>query len=142
MKKIIFFLFAIVFVTSCDNNDTAINSEIVGNWLLVEMTGSIPNSQTTGSDMECQETYTLNANGTFQKSRDRDGVITQVHGTYNLINSSNEVLLELTFNNDSEIIGSCHSDLKEFMFFQSENTFSSTWLACDGPGLTYKNISP
>ena len=142
MKKIIFFLSAIIFITSCDkNNDSPLDSEIVGNWILVEMSGSIPNSQTSGSDMEWQEIYTLKADGTFQKSRDRNGIITQVSGTYGLINSSNETLLKFTFDNDNEIIGSCHSDLKEFMLFQSENTFSSTWLACDGPGLVYKNVA-
>ena len=142
MKKIIFFLFAIGFITSCDSNsDAALDSEITGNWVLVEMSGSILNSQATGSDMEWQENYTLKADGTFQKSRERNGVVTQVNGTYSLINPSNEVLLELTFNNNSEIIGSCNSNLKEFMLFQSENTFSNTWLACDGPGLIYKNIA-
>jgi hypothetical protein len=30
------------------------------------------NSQTTGSDMEWQEFYLLNANGTFKKSRKMD----------------------------------------------------------------------
>lgn len=40
--------------------------------------------------MECQETYRLNADGIFLKSRDRDGVVTEVLGMYNLINNSNE----------------------------------------------------
>jgi hypothetical protein len=31
--------------------------------------GMTANSQTTGSDMEWQEFYLLNANGTFKKSR-------------------------------------------------------------------------
>lgn len=142
MKKIIFFLFAIIFVTSCDkNSDSALDSEIIGNWILVEMSGSIPNSQATGSDMEWQEVYVLKADGRFLKSRERDGVIIEASGTYNITNSSNEVLLELVFENDSEIIGSCHSNLKEFMVIQSKNTFSSTWLACDGPGLVYKNLT-
>lgn len=79
--------------------------------------------------------------GTFQKSRDRNGVITEISGTFNLINSSNERLLELIYNNESEIIGSCYSDLKEEMVFQSENTLSSTWRYCDGPGLEYEKVN-
>jgi hypothetical protein len=35
------------------------------------MTGMTANSQTTGSDMEWQEFYLLNANGTFKKSREK-----------------------------------------------------------------------
>jgi len=102
------------------------------------MTGSIPNSETIGSEMEWQETYQLNTDGTFQKSRDRDGVITEISGTYNLINNSNENLLELNFNSKSEIIGSCTSSTKEIMSLQSETIFLSSWNACDGPGLKYE----
>jgi hypothetical protein len=36
-----------------------------------QMTGMTANSQTTGSDMEWQEFYLLNANGTFKKSREK-----------------------------------------------------------------------
>lgn len=88
--------------------------------------------------MEWQETYTFRTDGTFQKSRDRNGVITEASGTYNLINSSGNWFLKLFFDGDSEIIGSCYIGLKEEMYFQSENTFVSTWQNCDGPGLKYE----
>jgi hypothetical protein len=88
--------------------------------------------------MEWQETYRINADGTFQKSRDRDGIITEVSGTYNLINNSNEPLLELSFNSESTIVGSCISNTKETMSLKSETIFLSSWNACDGPGLKYE----
>ncbi len=140
MKKQILFLMIIGILFSCNKNDDGINleTEIIGNWKLIQMTGSIPNSETTGSEMEWQETYQLNTDGTFQKSRDRDGVITEISGTYNLINNSNENLLELNFNSESEIIGSCTSSTKEIMSLQSETIFLSSWNACDGPGLKYE----
>jgi hypothetical protein len=50
------------------------------------MTGMTANSQTTGSDMEWQEFYLLNANGTFKKSR-KNGFVIEIT-TYNWINSS------------------------------------------------------
>ncbi len=127
---------------SCSRNDDGnLETEIIGNWKLIQMTGSIPNSETTGTQMEWQETYRLNTDGTFQKSRDRDGVLTDVSGTYDLFDSSNGRFLEFIFNDESEIIGSCYSNLKEEMFFQSENIFLSTWNACDGPGLKYEKVN-
>ncbi len=142
MKKQILFLMIIGILFSCNKNDDGINleTEIIGNWKLIQMTGSIPNSETTGIEMEWQETYRLNADGTFEKSRDRDGVITEVSGTYNIIDLSDGKYLEFIFNDESQIIGSCYSGLKEEMFIQSENTFSSTWRACDGPGLVYEKV--
>jgi hypothetical protein len=57
-----------------------------------------------------------------------------------LINNSTESLLELNFNSESEIIGSCTSNTKETMNIQSETIFLSYWNACDGPGLRYEKI--
>lgn len=143
MKKQILFLMIIGILFSCNKNDDGnstdnLETEIIGNWKLIQMTGNIPDSETTGADMEWQETYRLNTDGTFQKSRNRDGIITEVSGTYNLVDSSNERFIEFIFSDENEIIGSCYSNLKEEMFFQSNNTLSSTWSACDGPGLKYE----
>ncbi len=141
MKYYMLMAFLVIgFLFSCNKkDDPQIETELVGNWKLVEMTGSVPNSETTGADMEWQESYQLNEDGTFLKSRNRDGVITESSGTYQEVNSLNERLLELIFNEESEILGTCYSDvLKENMVFQSDNIFSSTWQACDGPGLKYQ----
>lgn len=143
MKTQILFLMLIGILFSCNKNDDDINmeTEITGNWKLIQMTGSIPNSETTGSEMEWQENYRLNADGTFLKLRERDGVITEALGTYNLINNSDKPLLELTFDTESEIIGSCTSKTQETMNLQSETIFLSSWNACDGPGLKYKKMN-
>jgi hypothetical protein len=55
-----------------------------------------------------------------------------------LINSSKSTVLILTYSIDSDIIGSCSSELKEELNFQSENVLLSTWQQCDGPGLKYE----
>lgn len=138
-------LLSLTLLISCDKDDDMKNddtkTELSGNWELVQMNGSLPNSETTGSEMDWQESYLLNADGTFEKTRDRDGVVTKISGTFNLINNSDESFLELSYDNDSEIIGSCYSILnKEEMLLQSDNTFSSTWQNCDGPGLKYEKI--
>ena len=142
MKKQILFLMIIGILFSWNKNDDEINleTEIIGNWKLIQMTGSIPNSETSGNEMEWQETYQLNPDGTFLKSRDRNGIITDASGTYNFINNSNEPLIELNFDTESVIIGSCTSNTKETMSIQSETIFLSSWNACDGPGLKYEKI--
>ena len=104
------------------------------------MSDSIPNSETTGTKMAWQETYLLNIDGTFLKSRNRDGVTIEASGIYHIIYLYDGKYLEFTFNNENEIIGSCYSNLKEEMFFQSKSIFSSTWLACDASGLKYEKI--
>ncbi|OIQ30909.1 MAG: hypothetical protein BM564_01470 [Bacteroidetes bacterium MedPE-SWsnd-G2] len=142
MEKKILFLMIIGVLFSCNkNDDNDAENELVGNWKLIQMTGSIPNSETYGTEMEWQETYVLNANRTFLKSRDRDGITTEVSGTYNFINNSNEPIIELNFDTESEIIGSCISNMKEIMNLQSETIFLSSWNACDGPGLKYEKIN-
>lgn len=141
MQKVFLFLAVIAVLFSCNKNDdgTAEN-KLFGDWRLIQMTGSLPNSERSGIGMEWQENYVLHSDGTFQKLRIRDGVVTEVSGIYRLIKSSNGRFLEFVFNSKSEIIGSCDSNLKEEMFFQSENTFSSTWENCDGPGLIYQKV--
>lgn len=129
---------------SCNkNNDDDINlkTEIIGNWKLTQMSGNFPNSETKGIEMEWQESYFLNANGTFKKYRERNGVITEASGTYNLVNSSTENLIEFVYQNQNEIIGSCYFGIpKEEMRFQSNNILFSNWEQCDGPSLKYEKI--
>ncbi|WP_445749229.1 hypothetical protein [Polaribacter sp.] len=141
MKKQILILLAIVFLNSCKNNDDFnLQTEVVGNWQLIQMTGNIPNSTTKGAEMEWQETYQFFIDGTFLKTRNRDGIIKEVSGTYNLKNNTSETL-ELNFTSESEIIGSCTSNIKETLKLQSETIFLSSWNACDGPGLKYEKVN-
>jgi len=140
MKKQILLFITIGILLSCnsDNEDSNLETEITGNWKLIQMTGSIPNSVTTGSEMEYQETYTLNTDGTFQKSRNTNGILLEASGIYNSFDLPDGKYLEFIFDNESKIIGSCNSSIKERVFFQSENIFLSTWENCDGPGLKYE----
>jgi hypothetical protein len=138
MKKIIVLLLFVTTLFSCSSDDESPFKDYKGKWILTQMTGMTANSQTTGSDMEWQEFYILNANGTFKKSREKDGFVIEITGTYNWINSSKSTVLILTYSIDSEIIGSCSSELKEELNFQSENVLLSTWQQCDGPGLKYE----
>jgi hypothetical protein len=91
-----------------------------------------------GTAMTWQEYYLLNLDGTFIKSREQNGVLTEVSGKYSFESSSNEKYLILTYSTTNSIIGSCTSDLTEALVFKSNNTLFSSWAACDGPALTYE----
>jgi len=141
MKKLNILFLLLIILFSCSDDDQSSLKNYQGKWELTQMTGSIQNSETTGSDIEWQEFYLLNANGTFIKSRERNGVVTEISGTYSLVNSSNNNSLQFTYNSESEIIGTCSSELKEELHFQSENILFSNWEQCDGPGLKYEKVN-
>lgn len=126
-----------------DNVETTTTTSVDyhGKWTLVKMSGSMLNSESTGTAMEWQEFYLFNNDGTFTKSRVRDGVETTISGTFTTLNHSDGLYLELIYPNDSDLIGSCYGNLKEELYFNSNNTLSSTWRNCDGPGLEYKKLN-
>lgn len=140
MKK--FIVIALAFVLfSCVEDDPEPTNDISGKWKLISMSGNTPNSETTGQDMDWQENYELKPDETFVKTRVRDGQTTTATGNYSRLNLSDGEYIQLTFNEESDIIGTCIGELKEELFLNTKSSFSSTWLACDGPGLNYQKIS-
>jgi hypothetical protein len=71
MRKIIILFLFLATLLSCSNNDVSTSKDYQGKWQLTQMTGRTANSETTGSNMEWQESYLLNADGTFKKSREK-----------------------------------------------------------------------
>ena len=144
MKRFIHLIILLLICTSCSNDDQAttidLEEELSGKWVLIQMGGSTPDSETTGTAMEWQEYYTLDLDGTFIKSREREGHLIKVTGTYIIIESEENTFIEFTFDFDNEIIGSCISNLKENLYLSSENKLVSTWEQCDGPSLIYNKI--
>lgn len=139
MKCLIILVAFLSVFNSCSKDPVPIEgADYHGKWNLFKMSGSMVNSETTGSAMEWQEYYLINANGTFTKSRKRNAITTAISGTYTTVNYPNGIYFELTFPNDSEIIGSCYGNLKEELYISENNILSSTWKNCDGPGLEYK----
>lgn len=142
MKKIKLFntiLIGLLIFSSCQIDDEFNPTQYPQKWQLVKMTGQIANSETTGNAMEWQEFYLLNSNGTFTKSRERNGLLMEESGTFTFKNLSEEKFLELIYASDNELIGSCYSsELKESLWLKSENKLMGTWSECDGPGLEYE----
>lgn len=143
MKNLAIIIIFICVFSSCtkDTDDSTTTSDYHGKWTLVKMTGSMQNSETTGSAMAWQEFYMFNNDGTFTKSRTQNTVTTTVSGRYITKNSPEGLFLELTYTKDSELIGSCYGNLKEELYFLTNNTLSSTWRYCDGPGLDYQKLN-
>ena len=139
MKHLVI-LIAFLFVFNSCTKDTVPtdSSGYYGKWTLVKMSGTIANSETTGAAMAWQEFYLFNNNGTFTKSRDQNGFKTTVSGIYTATNRTDGIYFELIYPKDSELIGSCYGNLKEELYLTANNTLSSTWKNCDGPGLEYQ----
>jgi hypothetical protein len=138
MKKILLFLFVII-LTSCSKEFDL--DQFPQEWKLISMSSNqiTPAIIITGFEMEWQETYTLNSDGTFTKSRNRDGVITDASGTFVFKDSSNEKYLELSFVTGISLVSSCYPG-KEMMWVRSETKLQGTWSYCDGIGLEYERI--
>lgn len=146
MKKIILILALLTTMYSCTKEtDAGVSTlEYTGEWELVKMTGSYPGSESTGPDMEWQETYIINEDETFVKTRIRGDSTTKASGTYTLKDveefSEGPAIkdIELLYDIENNIIGNCYSNKTiEYLFFSSDHRLINTWNSCDGPGLEY-----
>lgn len=97
------------------------------------------NATATGAAMEWQEYYLFSADGTFQKIRTRDSVVTKAAGTFEVAEYENDDTdyLELSYTEGLELIGNCFDNQNEVLMYRSVTEISNTWMACDGPGLDY-----
>lgn len=125
---------------SCTKDDEFDFEKYPQKWQLIKMSGQMPDSETTGNNMEWQEFYLLNSKGTFIKSRERDGVLTEEPGNFSFEDLSDGKFLVLTYETNNSIIGNCTSDLKEVLWVKSDTRMIGTWAECDGPGLEYQRI--
>ena len=106
------------------------------------MMGNIANMPAqTGANLSWQEFYVMQANGTFSKTRERDGVKTSAFGTYKVDGTTDTKYIRLTYENDNDIIGNCTAEPTETLSFKSESTLlMAEWSMCDGPRLEYRRV--
>lgn len=148
MKSICYFLLSATLLWACnaesDLSPLLEQEEILTatgeKWQLVKMSGQIANSETTGEDMEWQEFYLIQEDGSFVKSRTRDGVTTEAGGEATYEERSDGNYLVLNYTDDSPLIGNCTGLQQETLYFESEDILIGTWQACDGPGLEYSRL--
>jgi hypothetical protein len=139
MKKLLPFFVIILFSGSCSKEFDL--NKFPQEWKLISMSINQMTTPTTisGSKMEWQETYTLYSDGTFTKSRNREGIITVASGNFVYKDISNEKYFELSFETGIELVSSCYPG-KEILMIKSETKMQGTWSACDGFGLDYERI--
>ena len=108
-------------------------------WKLVKMTGSMIDSERTGTDMDWQETLLLKQDGTFTKNRQQNNQLIEASGIYSfaLAGDSESIELSLTYTFESSIITSCYGLLFEKYILISNCKLIGTWSHCDGQGLEY-----
>jgi len=140
-KSIIFCAFLALFCSCSNDNIKVITTDYQGKWELYKMSGRFTNSETTGTAMEWQEYYSFNTDGNFIKSRTRNGVKTEISGSYIISELQEESFLELTYKTNSEIIGSCYGNNREELTLLPNSRLSSTWKNCDGPTLEYEKAN-
>ncbi|AFU69018.1 hypothetical protein P700755_002229 [Psychroflexus torquis ATCC 700755] len=89
-------LIIVAILCSCinDDDDDVTQATLEGDWKLVQMSGSIPDSETTGSDMEWQESYRFFEDGNFLKTRETEESVVELTGTYRF--NDDQGSLELT----------------------------------------------
>ncbi len=148
MKYFILLFALLVIFSSCTTDAEEIGlarEDIYGKWNLVQMSGNFPNSETTGENMEWQESYLFNPDGSFLKIRMRDNAVIEADGTF-VINENTSLFedplidfyIEILFSNSNSIAASCYSGgMKEELFFRNGRMISN-YHACDGSGLEYK----
>ncbi|WP_242922010.1 hypothetical protein [Pontibacter liquoris] len=141
MKQLLLGALLLCILFSCKKEDGFDFAQYPQKWQLVKMAGQIPNSETTGANMAWQEFYLLRADGTFKKSRERNGQVTEASGTYTIVTLADSKYLKLTYESDNSLIGSCTQEPTEELAFRPDNKLISSWQACDGPGLEYSRIT-
>ncbi len=140
MKNLFVALLLIIFISlSCSKDDFDID-KFPQKWVLVKTTGQMVNFEAVGNDMPWQEYYLFNSDGNFKKHREWGGVSYDAYGHFTPTDITEGKLLELTYNSDYEIIGSCYGNQTEGLWMESNKKLVGTWMACDGPGLEYKRV--
>jgi hypothetical protein len=138
MNKLALLTILLFTFSSCSEDSEVISSaDYSGKWTLVKMSGMKSNSETTGSDMEWQEFYVFDNDGTFTKSRERGETKTKASGTFTINTISDGDYLQLSYPQASDIIGNCSGNQKEELYLNSENLLTTSWKNCDGPALVY-----
>lgn len=122
----------------CSCNDEVTDCGVVLKLTAMEAS-MLPNPPLTGNDMAWQESIRLYTNGSFTKTRVRDGVTTEQSGSYAYITADDQKFLELTYTiPKNDLIASCTTaEGTERIQVISDSELKGTWGWCDGPILVY-----
>jgi hypothetical protein len=139
MKKALITCLFLVLLSACSKSDL---EHFPQKWQLIQIgSDQVPvATPITGSDMPYQEFYLLNSDGSFLKSREKDGIKTESSGSFSIIESEGEKYFELIYNSsDDPLIAGCIAG-QEVLWIKSEKTMVGTWSNCDGSILEYQRV--
>lgn len=140
MKCTVFVCLIFLGFTSCIDDVDHAGEDFPQQWQLVRMSNSQTQSEKSGVHMDWQEFYLLKEDGTFLKSRLRNGAKISATGTYLVEETEDETRVIFTYDAPSDIIGSCSTELQESLVVVGNDLLIGTWWACDGPGLEYRRF--
>jgi len=143
MKKLVIFLSMISLITnqSCDSTDEEI--DLKGNnlfelqYINAGMSGKIIEKK----DLEFNEFIELSSDNHFVKRRVYPDSTSIAKGNYILIQSEDSKYYEFEYEENSYLIQSCGSSLKEHIsIVNNKEIFNGSYLLCDGPGYGYRLV--
>lgn len=110
-------------------------------WKLIKMSGMMLNSETSGEDMQYQESYRFFPDKTFSKIRKRNNAADEASGTFNVIRTENgEEYYKLVFAEKNELIENCNGGKEEWLIIDGSETIRGTANACDYPTKIYNKV--
>jgi hypothetical protein len=138
-------------LASCNQDEKEPENYIYGYWNLVAITTQFQSSEIDKSQLDFEEKYVFNQDGTFIKltthSKDTGEklqVPMQALGSYTFrpYMAGNENLLyelELHYDTNPEMAVNCGGDgsMEAMVFTVDKQLINSTWAACDGPYFIY-----
>ena len=148
MKKLLTIFFIVPFLSCSTEAEKTVDPKLVGEWVLIQTSGQIPDSEKTGLEMPFQESYFLKEDGSFSKIRHIEGEELMANGTYALSETGSTingeevmVFVELEHESINPLIANCTSTLTEHLYVASDRTLISTYETCDGMGLMYQKLN-
>lgn len=139
------FLLVVFFLGSCSRDDS--------DKVLIDFPRSLPQkfalesivnfsngTSATEDELPWKETLTLMPDSTFIKQRiyNLDSIIS-VNGTFSYEITSENKLIQMIYNTNSNLSNNCDGSVYEGLKMISQYSFSSSKAICDGPTFVYYN---
>ena len=145
MKKLSIFFVLSAFISSCSLNNELSHSSVHGEWELVQMQGSVYDPDAEEPPLLYQETYRFNSDGSFIKTRIRDGEQREASGTFIVSEYESGYnpdgylnLITLTYPSENDLIVNCSAAAKEQLILTADHRLIGTARACDYPSVVYE----
>ncbi|HET7360353.1 MAG TPA: hypothetical protein VFI78_00300 [Salinimicrobium sp.] len=146
-STIIFVLIALIYscttdpIESTEKDLTGIS--VTGKWKVIKATHSMSCEEKPDTILPFQESYLLNGDGTFVKTRIENEDTLTVSGTYAFVEGtqaykSADYYIKLKHPSESTIIVNCENSLNEYLFFTEDQNLKNNANACDRMYLEYQ----